>query len=650
MAIDRIPIPGSHAGPAVDAVVDESPQSQVIFVDGAGGVWHYDVDDPFAIDLARFGEVPALGPLLEARHITSTHAVVTVEDDVFALTGFGAAESGPGDDPIFEALDHLAHELARRSPELIALVGRESSVVDTAAQLRRRLDRATINIYPTDDIDGDLIGIADQVVRDAASLAAEHRTHELAQFRQAREVGQTVEGAETLTAIEFGAVRRLLVHDDLVGAVAAPAARLVDRVIHAALVRDVAITMIPDVAEGQGPRDGVGGVLSDSASPATTDLRRASGDDAVPTRPTTMHASPPERRAPARMAVPTWLDQAAAWAWRLLLVGGVIVAFFWVLAAMRVAVVPVLIAGLIAATIHPAVNWLNERGLPRALAAALPLLLIACTFGGIAWLIGQQTADELAATELQTDQVRSEIEAWLRSPPLDLDQEQIEAAERSIRSAMAGGARNWGASQGTLVFTIMAGLALGLVLTFLFAMDGQRMWRWTVRRVDPARQGPFDRAGRAARVTMAAYVRSVVFAGLFDGAVIGIGLWIIGVPLILPLVLFTTVAALFPVIGAITAGLAAAVVALITLGPQQALWVVALTIVVQQLEGNVIVPMLVGRGASIHPAVVLISLTAGGAVAGLAGAFLAVPMAASAIAAVSAFNDTTTSKTAFGST
>ncbi len=280
VVIDRVPIPGTHAGAAIAAVEDESAESQVIIVDGAAQVWHFDVEDPFALDLARFGDVPSLGPLLETRQLTARHAVVTVDDDVFALTGFGAAESATGADPIFEALDHLGDELERRSPEMIALVGREASVLDTATQLRRRLNRATINLYPTDDIDGDLIGIADQVVRDAASLAAENRTHELAQFRQAREAGQTVEGAETLTAIESGAVRRLLVHDDLVGAAAAPAARLVDRVIHAALVHNVAITMIPNVAEGQGPRSGVGGVLSDETIPATSDVHAASDDEA----------------------------------------------------------------------------------------------------------------------------------------------------------------------------------------------------------------------------------------------------------------------------------------------------------------------------------------------------------------------------------
>ena len=138
---------------------------------------------------------------------------------------------------------------------------------------------------------------------------------------------------------------------------------------------------------------------------------------------------------------------------------------------------------------------------------------------------------------------------------------------------------------------------------------------------------------------MAAYLRSVVLVGLFDGALIGVGLWYLGIPLILPLVFLTALAALFPVIGAVSAGAAATVVALITVGPQAALWVALLAILVQQVEGNIVTPALLGRQVAIHPALVLISLAAGGAVAGLAGAFLAVPIVAASVSAVSAFNE-----------
>lgn len=136
---------------------------------------------------------------------------------------------------------------------------------------------------------------------------------------------------------------------------------------------------------------------------------------------------------------------------------------------------------------------------------------------------------------------------------------------------------------------------------------------------------------------MAAYVRSVVLTGVIDALLIGAGLFLLGVPLVVPLMIVTFVAALFPVVGAVVAGLAAAIVALITVDPETALWVVALTIVVQQIEGNVLMPLLIGRRVAVHPAIVLLALTSGGAIAGLTGAFLAVPVVAGLISALSAF-------------
>lgn len=315
-------------------------------------------------------------------------------------------------------------------------------------------------------------------------------------------------------------------------------------------------------------------------------------------------------------------------------------ASLWLLSAIRVAVVPGLVAVLVAAALQPLASRLENVGLPRSIAAGLPIAAIIAVFVMVAWFIGDRTASELTDTEFQTEQVRAEVERWLMSEPFGLERSQIDQAEESIRTAMIGGAREWGADQGTLVFTLLGGGLLGLVLSFLLTKDGPRMWQWAVRRSHPARREPFDRAGRAASRTMAVYLRSVMIAGVFDATLIGIGLWIIGVPLIMPLVMLTAIAALFPVVGAFVAGLAAAVVALVTLGVQEALWVVALTLLIQQVEGNIVVPMLVGKQASIHPSIVLVALTAGGAVAGLAGAFLAVPIVGSIISAVSAFNDT----------
>jgi len=344
-------------------------------------------------------------------------------------------------------------------------------------------------------------------------------------------------------------------------------------------------------------------------------------------------------RPPPRMKIPTWLDQAASWSWRLLLVFALVIAVLWALAAVRVAAIPVLVAMVVAATLQGPVRRLEHVGLPRALAAALPVAAILGSLAAAGWFVGGRTADAIDETSFQSERVRAEIETWLMSDPIGLEQTQIEEAEAALRSALVGGARNWGADQGTLVLTVLGGSVLALVLTFLFAKDGPTMWSWLIRRLAPARRAPFDRAGRAARDTMAAYLRSVALVGVFDGILVGLGLWAIGVPLILPLVMLTVLAAMLPVVGAIAAGAAATIVALITVGPEAALWVVLLTVVVQQLEGNVVAPALLGRQVSIHPALVLVSLAAGGALAGLAGAFLAVPIVAATVSAMSAFNE-----------
>lgn len=351
-----------------------------------------------------------------------------------------------------------------------------------------------------------------------------------------------------------------------------------------------------------------------------------------------------KQRPPPRMKIPTWLDQAASWSWRLLLVFAFVVAVLWTLAAVRVAAIPVLVAMVVAATLQEPVQRLQGLGMPRALAAAIPVTAILCSLVGAGWFVGNRTANAIDETSFQSDRVRLEVEAWLMAEPIGLDEQQIEEAESALRSALVGGARDWGTDQGTLVLTVLGGSVLALVLTFLFTKDGPTMWQWLISRLAPARQTPFDRAGRAARDTMAAYLRSVVLVGVFDGVLIGLGLRVIGVPLILPLVLLTVLAAMFPIVGAVATGAAATVVALITVGPEAALWVMLLTVVVQQVEGNIVVPALLGRQVSIHPALVLVSLAAGGALAGLAGAFLAVPIVAATVGAVSAFNDTAARK------
>ncbi len=261
LAIEQVPAPVPYARLLSDAVDDSTAGSQIVVVDAGGNSTVFRIDDPFSADVVRFGDVPALGPLLEAEQMTAEHAVVTVENGVFAVTDFGT-DSAP--DPravVFEAIDQLVDHLRSSDHRLIAVVGADAIVEDTIAHLGSQLDPVRLASYPTTDIDGDLAALADKIVRNAASLAAERRTYELAHFREARRAGLVVEGRAVPSALAERMVRRLLVHDDF--DIANPnAVGLPDQVVAEGIRQGVPINMIPHVPDERGPVDGVGAILT----------------------------------------------------------------------------------------------------------------------------------------------------------------------------------------------------------------------------------------------------------------------------------------------------------------------------------------------------------------------------------------------------
>ncbi len=347
---------------------------------------------------------------------------------------------------------------------------------------------------------------------------------------------------------------------------------------------------------------------------------------------------------PSVLSVPPWLDRLAAWSWRLLAIGGFALALFWVVSWIRLAVIPTLIAIVFASALRPVVKWLAATGLPKPTAVFLIMSSAVLLIVAGLWYAGREAADELDDNTVQTEAIRLEIEDWLAGEPFELEPEQITEAEAAVRDALVGGVRAWGSNSGRVVVTVFGGVLLGLILTFLFLKDGSAMWAWFLQRVDPVRRPSVDSAGRAAVDTIAGYLRSVLIAGVVDASLIGLVLFVLGVPLILPLMVLTFLAALFPVVGALVAGLAATIVALITVGTQAALWTALAALVIQQVEGNVILPMVAGRQVSLHPAAILVALSAGGAVAGLAGAFLAIPLLAGFVAATASIRTARTSQ------
>lgn len=345
------------------------------------------------------------------------------------------------------------------------------------------------------------------------------------------------------------------------------------------------------------------------------------------------------QRDRSALLVPVWLERLSSWAKGFLLIGAALGVVLWVALKIRVALVPFLLALIVAAALRPIARRLEERRVPPSLAAAIPILSVGAILGGAGWFVYRRTRETLESDAVTRDEIRSRIEEWLMGEPFRLSSSQVEDAEQSIRSWFSTGVSSLGVAEATLAVQLIGGALLALVLTFFLLKDGPSMWDAIVSRVNPVRSLAVRRSGEAVTLTMSAYLRSVVITGIADALLIGAGLWVLGVPLVIPLMILTAVAALFPLVGAVVAGLAATVVALITIGPATAIWVIVITIVVQQVEGNVLQPLIVARQVSIHPVVVLVSLTAGGAVAGLAGAFLAVPIVAAGISAVRAFSD-----------
>lgn len=340
-------------------------------------------------------------------------------------------------------------------------------------------------------------------------------------------------------------------------------------------------------------------------------------------------------RHDGRWAVPPLLDRAASWSWRLVAVTAAVYVLLWLVSRLQIVVVAVFVAVIAATALDPAVSWLHRRGVPRLLASWMALLAVGAVLAGVGWLVVPRFVDQLTGVEEQVREGIDEGRHWLEEGPLGLSADQLDRLETGIEdqfSELAGGAAE-NTFAGVLAITeAVTGLLLSLVLTFFFVNDGRAMWRWLVERLRPERQGVVDAAGRRATVALRGWVRGVAVTGVVDGLIIGVGLVVIGVPLAFALAVLTFFAAFLPIVGAVGAGALAVVVAFVANGATDAILVALLVLAVQQIEGDLVLPLVMSRSVALHPAAVLVALAIGGAVAGIIGAVVAVPVAAALVA------------------
>lgn len=330
--------------------------------------------------------------------------------------------------------------------------------------------------------------------------------------------------------------------------------------------------------------------------------------------------------------MPLSLQRASEWSWRLLLIGAAIFAVGWMLSKVFLLVVVVIAALLLASMFHPPAARLRRRGWSARLSTTVSMvagLLLVATFAG---LLVPQIADEFAKVGDQAAAGVRQAQDWLVHGPLHLSTKQVDnIANGLVRQLQGGGGSSLvtGVVSGAVAAgAIIAAVLLTLALTVFFVRDGREIWNWLVDLLPAGARPRAHEIGDISWETLASYIRGIAVIGLFDAVFIGLGLVALGVPLVLPLMLLTFIAAFIPLAGSTIAGLISALIALVDQGLVSALILVAVIIGVQQFEGNVLYPVVMRRAVDTHPVPILLGVTAGALLMGIFGAIVAVPVVA----------------------
>ncbi|SEG37252.1 Predicted PurR-regulated permease PerM [Nonomuraea solani] len=328
--------------------------------------------------------------------------------------------------------------------------------------------------------------------------------------------------------------------------------------------------------------------------------------------------------------VPPVLAKTAAWCACLILVGVVVYFFIQVIARLTFVALPVAIALLLTALLYPLTNSLRSAGMRPIYATWITMLVALTVLVGTGWLVGARASEEFPNLVEQVQETARSVQTWLITGPLHLKEAQITGYVDEIANMVntqRAAIGNTVLTAGAVAVEVLASIVLLLFVTFFLLKDGDRIWAWFLKgfgRVSPR----VDRAGRAAWATLSHYVQGTVAVAAVHGLIMGIVLAGMGVPLWAPLAVLIFFASFIPIVGIFFAGTVATLVTLGAKGIVYALIFLGILIVEQQLENHVLQPLIVGRALNFHPLAIILVLAIGGILAGIAGAAVAVPVAA----------------------
>ncbi|UGY93417.1 AI-2E family transporter [Streptomyces gobiensis] len=340
--------------------------------------------------------------------------------------------------------------------------------------------------------------------------------------------------------------------------------------------------------------------------------------------------SPSERPEPAAV-IPWGMRVAAEAGWRLLVLAGVIWVLMQVLAAISLLIIAVSAGLLITALLQPTVSRLKRLGLGRGPATTLTFVGGFAGIGLVGWFVVWQVIENVDDLVEQVQNGIDDLRQWILASPFKVTEDQLnEYAENLSRwvGEHSQELTSAGLEGAQYVVTFFTGAALAAFVTLFLLYDGRRIWQWVLKFVPfSAREGVAG-AGPRAWVTLTGYVRGTVIVALIDAIGIGVGIYILGVPMAVPLAVIVFLFAFIPIVGAVISGALAVLVAFVTKGLATALLALAVVLIVQQIESHVLQPFILGRLVRVHPLAVVLAVTGGTLLAGIPGAVVAVPVVA----------------------
>jgi len=334
------------------------------------------------------------------------------------------------------------------------------------------------------------------------------------------------------------------------------------------------------------------------------------------------------RRAPWSL----WADafgRLATRAIQILVVVAVVAGIIFVIRELTLVTIPLVLALIIACALAPVMSWMRRRGVPSVVATLLAMLAIATVLGGVGWLIVSAVRNQWDELYVQARDGLDTFTDWARDLPFFPSADELDSLLDQVTDFLTSAQFGSGAIAGLgAVASFVTGLVLLITILFFFLKDGPQLWEFLLR---PFRGEDYERAQRIGDKTVTvfgSYLRGTASVALVDAVGIFIGLLILDVPLAVPLAVLVFLLAFIPIVGATLAGAFAALVALVANDWVNALLVVGVVVLVNQLEGNFLQPVLMGRSMKLHAFVILVALTVGAAIGGVIGAVLAVPITA----------------------